>query len=92
MELVVADNPKGARYEITADGAAAGFLTYRLTGDIITLLHAEVDPSREGRGIGSRLVADTLDDARARGLRVRPVCPFVVAYIERNPGYRDLVV
>ena len=91
MDLVVADNPDSQRYEITADGAAAGFLTYRLTDRLIALLHAEVDPTREGRGIGSELVARTLDDARARGLAVRPVCPFVVAYIERHPEYRDLV-
>lgn len=91
MQLAVADNPKANRYEVTADGAAAGFLTYRLTDQLITLLHAEVDPSREGHGIGSALVAGTLDDARARGLTVRPVCPFVVAYTERHPEYRDLV-
>lgn len=91
MDLTVRDRPDAARYEITADGATAGFLTYRLSDATITLLHAEVDPARERRGIGSQLVAGALDDARARGLTVRPVCPFVVAYLERHPEYRDLL-
>jgi predicted GNAT family acetyltransferase len=44
------------------------------------------------RGLGSALVAGALDDARARGLRVVPICPFVDAYIRRHPDYADLVV
>jgi predicted GNAT family acetyltransferase len=58
---------------------------------VITFRHAEVDPELEGEGLGSRLVADPLDDARSRGLGVRPVCPFVAAFIERNSGYADLI-
>ena len=91
MDLQVRDHADAQRYEITADGAAAGFLTYRLDGDQIALLHAEVDPAREGQGIGSELVAGALQDARSRGLTVRPVCPFVVAYLERHPEDRDLL-
>jgi predicted GNAT family acetyltransferase len=91
MEMTVQDNADALRYEITVDGERAGFVTYRLSPGVMTFLHAEVDPAREGRGIGSRLVRDALDDARARGLTVRPRCPFVAAYIERNPDYADLV-
>jgi uncharacterized protein len=91
MEIAVTDNPTVARYEITVDGRRAGFVTYRMSPGVISFLHAEVDPDLEGRGLGSRLVADALDDARARGLGVRPVCPFVAAFIERNRDYADLV-
>jgi uncharacterized protein len=91
METAVTDNSAAARYEITVDGRRAGFVTYRTSPGVITFLHAEVDPELEGQGLGSRLVADALDDARSRGLGVRPVCPFVAAFIERNPGYADLV-
>lgn len=90
-QIAVADHPEASRYELTVDGDRAGFLTYRMAPGSIALLHAEVDPRREGRGLGTRLVRDALDDARARGLAVRPICPFVVAFIERNPEYADLV-
>lgn len=90
-EITVADRPEEARYELTVDGERAGFLTYRVSEDVIWMLHAEVDPAREGQGLGSRLVRGTLDDARRRGLSVRPVCPFVAAYIDRHPDYADLV-
>jgi hypothetical protein len=91
MEITVADHPDAERYEIAVDGERAGFVTYRLAPGVITFLHAEVDPAREREGVGSRLVRDALDDARARGLMVRPLCPFVAWFIETHAEYQALV-
>jgi predicted GNAT family acetyltransferase len=91
MDIAVTNNEPAARYEIAVDGRRAGFVTYRASPGVITFLHAEIDPQLEGQGLGSRLVADALDDARAKGLAVRPVCPFVAAFIELHPEYADLV-
>jgi predicted GNAT family acetyltransferase len=89
--VTVDDHPEAQRYELSAEGERIGFVTYRLGDEVISFLHAEVNPAREREGWGSRLVAGALDDARARGLTVRPVCPFVVAFIERHPEYQDLL-
>lgn len=91
MTVSVADNPQAERYELTAEDERIGFVTYRLQPGMIALLHAEVNPAHERQGWGSRLVAGALDDARERGLKVRAVCPFVAAYIERHADYRDLL-
>jgi uncharacterized protein len=91
MSVTVADHPQAQRYELMAEDERIGFVTYRLGDDVIAFLHAEINPAHERQGWGSRLVAGALDDARARGLKVRPVCPFVAAYIERHPDYRDLL-
>ena len=91
MQVTVTDNPEAARYELEVDGERAGFVTYRTSPGVIAFLHAEVDPSRERRGLGSALVRGALDDARARGLSVRPVCPFVAWYVETHEAYQDLV-
>ena len=56
-----------------------------------TMFKADVEPKWEGHGVGSALVQGALEDIRARGLKVRPLCPFVAAYIERHPEYGDLV-
>jgi predicted GNAT family acetyltransferase len=52
-------------------------------------VHTEVEPRR--KGLGNELVRGALDDLRARGLKVVPVCPFVGAYIRRHPAYADLL-
>ena len=54
-------------------------------------MHTEISPGCEGMGFGSRLAAGVLDDARRQELVVVPICPFIAAYIQRHPEYRDLV-
>jgi predicted GNAT family acetyltransferase len=90
-EIRVADNPERRRYEALVDGALAGYVFYQQREGELVLIHTEVRDEFEGQGVGSRLAAGTLDDIRARGLRIRPVCPFITGYIERHPEYSDLV-
>jgi predicted GNAT family acetyltransferase len=89
--VTVTDRPNELRYEIEADGEVAGFLMYRVEPGVLELVHTDVDPRFEGKGVGAALVQGALDDVRARGLKVRPYCPFVAAYIRRHPEYEDLV-
>jgi predicted GNAT family acetyltransferase len=92
-EFTVADNPEHHRYEVRAeDGSVLGISAYQRDGDVEVFTHTEVDDSLEGEGVGSLLVRGGLDDVRAKGLKVRPLCPFVKAYIDRHPEYADLVV
>ena len=90
-QIELADNTAGKRYEVRVDGEPAGFLTYRLRPGSIALEHTEIDEEFEGRGLGSRLIAFALDDARDRGLSVLPFCPFVNDYIRRHSQYLALV-
>ncbi|HWA54124.1 MAG TPA: GNAT family N-acetyltransferase [Solirubrobacterales bacterium] len=90
-KVTIEDNAERERYEIRADGRLAGFLKYRLHHDLIELVHTEVNDEFEGRGLGSRLIAFALDDARARELEVLPFCPFVNDYVQRHRQYADLV-
>jgi predicted GNAT family acetyltransferase len=91
MSNDVVDVRDRRRYEITADGEAAGFAEYILTDDLITFTHTEIDPAFEGRGLGGALVREALDDVRSRGLKVLPLCPFVKGWIQRHRDYADLV-
>jgi predicted GNAT family acetyltransferase len=90
-DVEVVDNPAKRRYEALVDGSVAGYVFYQEGDGVLTLIHTEVGDEWEGHGIGSRLVAGALDDIRARGLSVTPVCRFAAAYIERHPEYGDLV-
>jgi predicted GNAT family acetyltransferase len=89
--VTVSDRPNELRYEIEVDGEVAGFLLYRREPGVLELVHTDVDPRWEGKGVGATLVQGALDDLRARGLKMRPTCPFVRAYIRRHPEYEDLV-
>jgi predicted GNAT family acetyltransferase len=90
-ELSVEDNVDEQRYEARLGSEVVGFIAYRHDPGVMTLIHTEVDPALEGKGIASRLVAGALDDLRRRGLSVVPLCPFVRAYLRRHPEDADLV-
>jgi uncharacterized protein len=91
-DYTVRDNPAELRYEILAGDNLLGVIRYMREPGTVVLVHTEIEPEAEGRGVGSRLVAGALADIRSRGLRLVPVCPFVSAYIARHPEYDDLVV
>ena len=90
-ELTVREVAAENRFEILVDGKTAGFTVYRASGDRYTFTHTEIDPAYEGRGLGSVLIKQTLDDMRSRGFAVLPQCPFVRRYISRHTEYLDLV-
>lgn len=87
----VTHNEAESRYELTLNGRRVGLAEYRPAGQALLFSHTEVEGGHEGQGLGSRLVQFALDDARARGREVVPLCPFVAAYIRRHPEYVDLV-
>ena len=91
MSTQVTDNPDEERYEIAEDGALAGFIQYHSRPGLLALVHTEIDPRFEGKGLGGALARGALDDAAARGFQVLPFCPFVNAYIKRHPEYAALV-
>jgi uncharacterized protein len=90
-DLRVTDKREQNRFEAILDGRVVAISTYRLQDDRIVFRHTETDEAVEGRGIGSRLVRDALDDVRSRNLRVTASCPFVSAWIQRHPDYQDLL-
>lgn len=80
----VVNNTERHRFEL-GDGELMSFLVYRIEGDVIDMLHTEVPRELEGRGIAHQLAAAALEFAATNELLVRPTCPFVRAYLRRNP-------
>jgi uncharacterized protein len=88
--IEVKNNEDEQQYEVELEGHTAT-LAYEREGNTITFLHTEVPPELEGHGIASKLAHTALEDARAQGLTVVPLCPFVASYIRRHPDYLPLL-
>lgn len=91
MVDVVTNNEDASRYEVHVDGELAGFLEYRKVGEVLALVHTEVDEAYAGQGLGAQLAKYALDDVMARDVKISPLCPFVAKYIDKHPEYRVTV-
>lgn len=89
---MVVNNEADHRYEAWLGEALAGFAQYTLDDAVITFVHTQVADAFEGKGVASTLIRAALDDVRSGASRkVRPVCPFVGAFIQRHEDYQDLL-
>ena len=86
----IVNNKTQHRYELTVDGHIAATY-YEIADGVITFVHTEVPPELGGKGIGSKLIRGALDQVRSEGLKVVAQCPFVKGFIDKNPGYADLL-
>ena len=92
--LHVQDVRARSRYEarLSADPELAALLDYRPSETWIALLHTEVQGGFEGQGLASQLARWVFDDARSRGLKILPKCPFIVRWLERHPEQHDVLL
>jgi predicted GNAT family acetyltransferase len=90
MIFTVNNNAKEHRFELEIEGHLAA-AHYERDGDVITFEHTEVPSELGGKGVGSALIRGALDQVRAEGLKVVAQCPFVKAWIAKNPAYADLL-
>ena len=65
------------------------YTTVGTTGFIID--HTEVPDAFRGQGAGLRLVTRAVEDARAAGKTIIPLCPFFKAQARRHPEWSDVV-
>jgi predicted GNAT family acetyltransferase len=87
----VVNVPEASRYELRAGDQVIGEAAYHRRNGRIAFTHTEVAEALEGRGLGSRLATEALEDARQEGLEVVPLCPFMARFIQEHPEYQDLV-
>jgi hypothetical protein len=89
---MIADHPERQRFELDIDGKKVGEIVYRMHGPgAIDLVHTEVQPQFQGRGLASKLAAFALDDARKRGLKVIASCSYIQGFVRKHPEYADLL-
>ena len=89
MNIKVTDAPDRHRFEAWSTASSPDSPATCADG-VIVFTHTEVDPAFEGHGVGGALARAALDEAAARGLRVRALCPFIAGWIARHPDYQHL--
>lgn len=77
------------RYVLQQDGHEAE-LTYSITSPTLIIAdHTGVPEALRSTGAGLALVERLVADARAEGVKIMPLCPFVNAQRKRHPDWAD---
>ncbi len=85
------ENEAAKQYEFHIDGFIPRIEYIKAAGKIF-LTHTEVPIELEGKGIGSALIKQVLEEIDKQDLVMIPTCPFVAAYIKRHPEWKRLVM
>ena len=89
VQISVEHLPQRGRFQAIVDGQRC-VCDYRLEGSVMQMIHTEVAPGLEGRGIAAALVRAALAHAGSSGFKVQPLCSYVHAYMRRHPETRAL--
>ena len=84
MSISIVKKEELNRFEIYSDGELAGFVEFKIANQKISYTHTEIDPKFGGKGLGSQLIKEAIDEALEQNLEVAPYCSFVSAYIKKS--------
>ena len=88
--MSVVENQARSRFELEENGELA-FATYRRGGNVFTIPHVEAAVALRGKGTAGRSMEGIAAIARERAYKIRPTCPYAVAWFRRHPEQQDLV-
>ncbi len=75
-----------------ADGKMIAEITFPQVSDtVVDLDHTFVDSSLRGQGIADALVREAISDIKAKGMKSKATCPYVVSWFEKNPEFTDIL-
>lgn len=91
LNIEVEETGSKGRYVIR-QGEDEAEMTFTKVGQHQLIIdHTEVPDAFRGQGIGARLVARAVEDARAAGKTIIPLCPFAASQFRRHPEWADVL-
>ena len=86
----ITDNIAERRFELIEQGAIA-YADYRLTPGRMIFDYVFSPPALRGAGTAGRLMQGVVEAARARSVKITPLCGYAAAWLKRHPETSDLV-
>ena len=91
-EIQLQDNGSKGRYYLRSPAGDMAEMTFTKIGESqIIIDHTEVPDAFRGQGAGLALVTRAVEDARAQGKTIIPLCPFAAAQFRRHPEWADVL-
>ena len=85
------DNAQQGSFYIKDGDTVTAEMDYIWKGQLMVVVHTEVDNSLAGKGIGKQLVQHAVEYAREKQIKIHPVCSFAKAVFEKVKDYQDVL-
>ena len=89
-DVVLEDHGSKRRYVIRLPEGEAELSLSVLSPERVIADHTFVPDALRGQGLADELLQALLDDARAQGFTIVPLCRFVASQAQRHPEWTDL--
>jgi predicted GNAT family acetyltransferase len=87
--MVFLDNKVEHQFELYIENQKS-IVQYEIKGNRFVLLHTEVPENLQGKGLAKILVEKTLQTIDSYGMKIIPVCPYIVSYLKKNSAWNHL--
>ena len=84
------DSTERGRFELT-EGGHLVYAAYRIAAERMQITYVEAAPALRGSGAAGRLMEHVAMEARARRLKVVPLCGYASSWFRRHKQHSDLL-
>lgn len=93
LKITLEDTGSKGRYVARLPGVAeeAEMTFSRANEKLIIVDHTGVPDSMAGKGVGKALAQNVIEEARTKGFKIIPLCPFLKAQADRHPEWSDVI-
>ena len=68
-----------------------GYISFEIKDDTIIIISTVIYEKYQGKGMASTLIKEILRYAKNNNFKIKPLCSFVIHYIEKHQEYNELV-
>lgn len=93
LSITLTESGSKGRYVVQPDpeGPEAELTFSRASDKLIIIDHTGVPDAYRGQNVGVALVRRAVEDARAGGYKILPLCPFAAAQFRRHADWADVL-
>ncbi|MEM6318161.1 MAG: GNAT family N-acetyltransferase [Bacteroidota bacterium] len=92
MLIQLSETDTKGRAFLEIDGELQAEMTYSKAGTSLLIVdHTEVVESLKGQGVGRQLLLKIVEQARERGIKILPLCPFAKSVFDKEASIRDVL-
>jgi predicted GNAT family acetyltransferase len=92
MDIQHTDDGFKGKFFITQNDKELAEMTYVWVGTKkIIIDHTEVDDALRGQGAGRQLLAQAVEFARTKQIKIIPLCPFAKSVFDKVKEYSDVL-